>query len=109
MVSMQLTEDEAKEYASIETKPGDGPRYPYGLCLYLNDDTLKKLGMEGLPAVGATFTLTAKVVCTSVGMSQQVDGDAENRADMQITDMDLGVSSASPDARKFFASSGMAP
>ena len=92
MVSMQMTADEAKEYTSCEAKPGDGPKYPYGLCLYLNDATLKKLGLE-LPNVGTELTLTAKVVVISVGMNQQQDGDKEERAEMQITDMELASAS----------------
>jgi hypothetical protein len=88
MVSMQMTAAEAKEYTSCEPKPGDAPKYPYGLCLYLNDATLKKLGIE-LPEVGTVLTLSAKVVVTSVGMNQQQDGDKEERAEMQITEMEL--------------------
>lgn len=90
MVNMQLTAEEAKDYASCEPKPGDGPRYPYGLCLYLDDETLAKLGITELPAVGAELQLSAKVVVTSIGMNQQQDGDKEQRAELQITDMDLG-------------------
>lgn len=88
MVSMQLSAEESKQEASCEPKPGDGPKYPYGLSLYLDDATLKKLGLE-MPAVGAEMTLTAKVVVTSVGMDQQQDGDKESRASLQITDMEL--------------------
>lgn len=91
MKSMALTAEEAKEYTDTISPrdPGDAPKYPYGLCLYLNDETLKKLGIEGLPVVGSTMTLEAKVIVVSIGMSQQQDGDKEQRAELQITDMDL--------------------
>lgn len=89
MISMQLSAEEAKEQTSCEPKPGDGPRYPYGLCLYLDDETLAKLGITELPAVGSILTISAQATVTSVGMSQQQDGDKEQRAELQITDMEL--------------------
>jgi hypothetical protein len=99
MANMQMTAEEAKEYATGDIKPGDAPKYPYGLCLYLNDQSLKKLGINELPKVGAKLTMTATIVVTSVGSSQQQDGDSENRADLQITDMELGAASRSPDEK----------
>lgn len=90
MVNMQMSAEEAKEYSTVDSKPGDAPKYPYGLALYLCDDSMKKLGMS-MPEVGAEMTLTAKVVVTSVGMSQQQDGDKETRAELQITDMELAA------------------
>lgn len=90
MVNMQLTAEEAKEYTSVgESDPGDAPKYPYGLSMCLDDESMKKLGMADLPAVGTVMQLSAKVIVTSVGMSQQQDGDPENRTELQITDMDL--------------------
>lgn len=94
MVNMQMSAEEAKEYGTCEAKPGDGPKYPYGLCLYLDDETMKKLGLE-MPAVGAQMELRAVVVVTSVGMDQQQDGDKEQRASLQITDMELVFTSVS--------------
>jgi hypothetical protein len=87
MVNMQMTAEQAKSYA--EPSAGDGPRYPYGLCLQLDTDTLKKLGITDLPKVGSTFTLVAKVDVTSVSMHQQQDGDESMCASLQITDMEL--------------------
>jgi len=42
--------------------------------------------------------LSAKVVVTSVGMNQQQDGDKEQRAELQITDMELAPAQPKPDA-----------
>lgn len=108
MVSMKLTDKEAKERSGVEpAKPGDGPRYPYGLCLYLDDASLAKLGITDLPEVGSTWNIVGKVVVTSVGMSQQLDGDKEKRTELQITDMEIELPAR--DAKKFFKSSDMAP
>lgn len=105
MKSMKLTPEESKKslLGCTAAEPGDGPAYPYGLELHLCDETLKKLGIE-MPAVGSTMTLNARVVITSVGSSQQQDGDKEERASAQITDMEL-----TPDAAKssFYPNSSM--
>lgn len=99
MKSMELTAAEAKEMYSCEPmKPGDGPKYPYGLCLHLDTKTLAKLGISTLPEVGAKMALNALVTVVSVGMSQQQDGDKESRAELQITDMELA--SAKSDAER---------
>lgn len=90
MKSMELSKDESKEYgAPVAMKEGDGPKYPYGLCLYLNDDTLEKLGIMGLPEVGKVMKITALATVVSVGMNQQQDGDKETRAELQITAMEV--------------------
>lgn len=94
MISMKLSKEEAgKMSGAVEIKPGDGPAYPYGLCLYLDDETLKKLGFGDPPAVGSELMLVAKVTVTSTGVNQQQDGDKEARCDLQITDMELAGAS----------------
>lgn len=94
MINMQMSKEEAAEYSGATPSADNAPKYPYGLCLCLNDDAMKKLGLTTLPAVGTKMNLTAVVVVTSVGSSQQQDGDAEVRADLQITDMELSAKSA---------------
>ena len=88
MKSMELTAEEAKEYMG-PIKEGDGPKYPYGLCLHLCDDTIEKLGLTGLPEVGSKVEIRALATVVSVGMNQQQDGDKEQRAELQITDMEM--------------------
>jgi hypothetical protein len=107
MISMKLSPTESKDAVSCEPKPGDGPAYPYGLCLYLNTETLGKLGFTDPPAVGSELVLHAKVVVTSVGMDQQQDGDKQQRADLQITDMELA--SAPTGAAAMYGQSKMNP
>jgi hypothetical protein len=91
LTNMQMSEEEAKEYAGIATSEGVGnaPKYPYGLEVCLRDDSLKNLGIEKLPEVGTEMLLMAKVIVTSVRSSQQMDGDKESGCDLQITDMSL--------------------
>lgn len=107
MVNMKLSRDESNKAVAIDAKPGDGPAYPWGLTLHLDTDTLKKLGYDAPPAVGSELTLSAKVTVTSVGVNQQQDGDKEQRAELQITDMELA--GAGPDATALFSNSNMNP
>lgn len=105
MQNMKLSKSESDSV--YEVKPGDGPAYPYGLCLYLDNDTLAKLGYTSPPEVGAELMLQARVVVTSTGVTQQQDGDKEQRAELQITDMALSRAQADP--TKVFNNSAMNP
>lgn len=97
MISMKLTPEEAKDEAGCcVPEPGEGPAYPYGLCLYLDDETLTKLGITTLPDVGTKMQLTAVVEVTSNSQRQTQDGKTVNM-DLQITDMELSGSEAQKD------------
>lgn len=103
MTSMANTPDEVKKDIAEMTMPASGkisgPKYPYGLCLSLDDDTLKKLGLDGeLPEVGEVihFMAMARVTSASENERETTDGATEKccRVELQITDM--GVASADP-------------
>ncbi len=68
---------------------GDAPRYPWGLSLTLDNEGLEKLGLDDLPEVGATMTLTARVAVTACSMNQSEGGDERRSVSLQITDMAL--------------------
>jgi len=89
MISMQLTPKEVAEYAGTMTSPdpGEAPKYAYGLCLYLNDETLKKLGL-GLPEVGTRVVIQALAVFTGGHANEDQEG-TEISAELQITDMEV--------------------
>ncbi len=90
MKDMSLTADEAKEYNNICcTSEGDGPKYPWGLTLNLENATLKKLGMDDLPQVGTKMNMMAVVEVVSVGQRQERDGDRRTELALQITSMEL--------------------
>lgn len=86
LVSMQMSAEEAKEEAGIEPSR---PRYPYGLCIDLNDETLAKLGITELPAVGAQITVLARATVTRVSAYQDQGNEQERCVGLQITDMEL--------------------
>jgi hypothetical protein len=102
---MELSSEEAAEYAGgALAQPGDAPKYPWGLCLELNDEALAKLGIaaEQLPAVGTTMLLQAHVRVVSMSQNQQLDGDKEGRISLQIEEMGLGAPDTTPPEEKLY-------
>lgn len=100
MVNMAMTTEEAAEYAgdapATAASIGNGPKYPWGLCIDLDDEVLAKLGITTLPPVGTVFVIEAQAKVTSMNQSEQLDGDKEGRISLQITDMAVG---GVPDAK----------
>jgi Major coat protein-like len=97
MVSLAKTPAEVKEDMApmvATSLPPSAPQYPYGCCISLENDTLKKLGLDGdLPAVGDVIEFMATAKVTSASMNERVDesGKPETccRVELQITDMDV--------------------
>lgn len=88
LINMEMSKKEAKEYTQPE--PSDAPKYPWGLCINLNDDSLEKLGLDKLPSVETEVTIIAKAVVSSTRESQTQGGETERSLELQITDMKLG-------------------
>lgn len=90
MVDMALTPEESAEMVSPAppTKP-KGPRYPYGLCISLDNESMEKLGLdkEELPDIGDMIHFMAMATVTSVSSSKVEGGDDCCRVELQITNM----------------------
>lgn len=84
LISMANSPAEAKEQVTYDSTP---PKYPYGLSISLNDETLKKLGITELPKVGAPIMITAKCEVCAVSAYDSQQGGAEANVSLQITDM----------------------
>jgi hypothetical protein len=97
LVNMKLSPEQAKEMDCCAPASDGGPAYPWGLALYLDDETLAKLGISQLPDVGSRLTLTAIVEVTSNSQRQTQEGKTVNM-DLQITDMELSGTRAEPSA-----------
>jgi hypothetical protein len=96
MISMKLTPAEAKADTMLgEPAESDLPKYPYGLSICLDDETLAKLGITELPKVGTVMQLTALVEVCSVSQYENQDG-ADNSLSLQITDMELANGNSEP-------------
>lgn len=64
------------------------PKYPYGLCLSLDNEMMTKLGITDLLPVGTVVTITAKAKVTRASASEELDGGARKSMELQITDME---------------------
>lgn len=105
LVNMKIDPAKEKEkYAARESALVEAPRYPYGLCLHLDDDVMQKLGLSKLPEVGKPMMLTALVDVTSVSENeyQTEGGKTEKRqsVSLQITDLGLAAAEDLSDAAK---------
>ena len=90
MKSMELTKEESKAgYGEVLAGAGDAPLYPYGLNIHLDNETIKKLGLTGLPDVGQVMNINAVAKVVSIGTSQHQGNDKTSRAELQITHMTL--------------------
>lgn len=101
MKSMQLSKPESE--ALVNPKPGDGPRYPWGLQLHLNAETLEKLGITGVPAVGEMLTVHARARVVSVSVRDEIDGDKQRNCELQITELALEPERAGDAAGTLYA------
>jgi hypothetical protein len=88
LTNMQMSAEETKEYTQPE--PSDAPKYPWGLCITLDDGSLEKLGVEELPEAGAEVTIVAKATVSSVRQYQTQGSENERSMELQITDMQIG-------------------
>lgn len=68
MKSMKLSKKEAKGEVAIDVP--DGPRFPHGLTLHLEDETLKKLGIANVPDVGTEMRVVGVGVVESSNQHQ---------------------------------------
>jgi hypothetical protein len=100
LVSLQLTKKEAKDEATMVP---DEPRYPWGTSLHLDEDELKKLGIEEMPSVGTEFPITAVAKVTGTSERETQDGSRAT-LDLQIVKMALGDEDEeqSPAAKKLY-------
>lgn len=102
LTSMKLDPKEREK--KPETVLADRPVYPWGLTVNLDEESLDKLGMTELPAVGSALYLGANVEVTSVSDSEHTDeggGTHRHRSvSLQITEMGLGDVDAAVDAGK---------
>lgn len=85
---------------------GDLPPYPYGLQIRLNEEDMKKLGIDIMPT-GTEVTICAKTIVTSTSQYDYVDQEEANNSDMslQITDMDIDKVHDSDVAGRFYGKS----
>lgn len=89
-VSMKREKDDEDDYSTAPIE-AMAPDYPYGLCIHLGPQELKKLGMKELPQVGTEFPLAGVVKVTRTEQSAAEGEREESRSvTLQITDLAVG-------------------
>lgn len=89
--SMKLSKKERKE--NIPKVVSEGPSFPYGLRLCLDNDSLEKLGLKSLPKTGVKMTIQAIGEVVSVSQHESENND-DRRIEIQIHD--LGIEGGGP-------------
>ena len=86
MIDLRMNDSEKMDYHE-DTMLKEKVRYPYGLRITLDSDTLKKLGITEPPRVGSKKMMLAAVECVEV--SKCLNDEGQISVSLQITNMDL--------------------
>ena len=91
LVSMKRSPTKKKKDPMSTCSPCDlSEKYPYGLQIRLEDESLEKLGLDKLPSAGKTMTLTAEVEVSGSSMRERLGDKAPSMSlELQITKMSL--------------------
>lgn len=89
MKNMKLDGKEKRDYMNGPAAQPAAPEYPFGLRIHLDNDSIKKLGIEKLPEVGSKMKLMAIVEVCDLSEHKSLYGDNKSLG-LQITDMKLG-------------------
>ena len=88
LTDMKLTKKESKESSGIPAVD-DRPRFPFGLEIRLDDDSLKKLGFDSLPAVGEEFIVIGVGPVTSVSENQRQGSEVNRHLEIQLQRIEI--------------------
>lgn len=88
----ELADEKKMNKASCCIGSGSSDKYPYGLTLRLEEDSLEKLGIddESLPNAGDELTFSIKARVTDVSSRERADGDDTCCVELQVTKMKKG-------------------
>ena len=91
MISMAKTPEQVNKEVSSMSAPVSASaenveKYPYGLCVTLQNEQLEKLNLDGECEVGDTIHLCCMAKVTSQS-NRETEGKTERRIELQITDL----------------------
>lgn len=86
LVSMKLDKSARDQMTEPSSLASDGPLYPWGLSVTLDEEALDKLQLD-LPKVGTTVVLVARADVTSVSSNEGQDRKPRRSVSLQITDL----------------------
>lgn len=90
MVDMKVSKKKRDEMNKPMDATSDRPEYPYGLCLSLEDESIKKLGIDyGTCRVGKTYNIIATAVVKGM-TTRDNDHSSSKYLELQIQKMEVG-------------------
>lgn len=91
LVDMKIPKKTKAEMKSdcMPCSPSSQDRYPYGLEIRLDDESMAKLGID-LPAVGKEVTITAKAMVEEASSRETQEGGPKLSCTLQITKLKVG-------------------
>lgn len=104
LTNMKLSKAEKNDQVLTQPSDSKAPQYPWGLTLSLDNDSLKKLGVDfETDDVGEVYTLVAKCKVIRVESGKD-EGSKEARASatLQITEMAIEEDGAKDMASKMY-------
>lgn len=102
LTSLKLSAKEAKEDMGVPSVAGksDLPKYPYGLQIRLDTETLQKLGIDlSAYPLGATCVIEARGQITDKSEHQRLGGKERLNLEIQLTDIGISEDKASKKKR----------
>lgn len=106
---MRVTDEEKKEneVRCCDRPDGyDGPDYPWGLGIYLDKDTMAKLGMATMPQIGEVMQIQAVAKVNSLSQNSSENGEDSKSVGLQIMLMGVAPEMSAPDAGKLYDGAG---
>lgn len=102
MVDMAYSKAETKEMKgeAVCSPGGDAAKFPWGLCIRLEQAELDKLGMRQLPGVDQEVHIVAVGVVTGVNSNQRTGDKPQTSVAIQITGLQVVVEMAQPGEAK---------
>jgi len=85
--SMKSKPSEVKE--EIAESRMEEEKYPYGLRIHLDSNSIENLAMKELPKVGDSIMVFGKATISGVHESESMGGKKNRSVDIQITDLAL--------------------
>ena len=93
MAKMELTKSEAKK-DTIESQENNEPKYPWGLCIQLENESLEKLGLMKYGfEIGDEIKIVGIAKVTSVSEHESMNQEAKKCVSFQITDLECKLES----------------
>jgi hypothetical protein len=86
--TVNLKLDPASKRTLMEPAQPEPPQYPWGTRLTLDDEVLKKLGLDKLPEVGAELVVYGMAKAVAV-RSDATEHGGSRSVELQITDLSV--------------------